>query len=69
MFQSQLIPVNLTDNEKKRKNENTHKEIACTYQGIEWLLQEVCPQLAQTYLEKIWYVNRLYYCEKIYPCI
>lgn len=28
MFQSQLIPVNLTDNEKKRKNENTHKELS-----------------------------------------
>lgn len=28
MFQSQLIPANLTDNEKKRKNENTHKELS-----------------------------------------
>ena len=38
MVQSQLISVNLTDNEKKRKNENTHKElskkIACIYQGF-----------------------------------
>ena len=28
MVQSQLISVNLTDNEKKRKNENTHKELS-----------------------------------------
>ena len=28
MFQSQLIPVNITDNEKKRKNENIHKELS-----------------------------------------
>ena len=28
MFQSQLISVNITDNEKKRKNENIHKELS-----------------------------------------
>lgn len=61
MSQSQIFPVRLTDNEKNRKNENTHKKSPQkmwahikTSSGAELrLFQGVSSQLAQMILEKI----------------
>lgn len=61
MSQSQIVPVKLTDNEKNRKNEDTHKKNPQklwahikTSSGTELrLFQGISPQLAQMILEKI----------------
>lgn len=61
MSQSQIVPVKLTDNEKNRKNEDTHKKRPQklwahikTSSGTEVrLFQGVSPQLAQMILEKM----------------
>ncbi|MCJ0587514.1 hypothetical protein MMI99_05820 [Enterococcus cecorum] len=61
MSQSQIVPVKLADNEKNRKNEDTHKKSPQklwahikTSSGTEvCLFQGVSPQLTQMILEKI----------------
>ena len=40
MSQSQIVPVKLTDNEKNRKNEDTHKKILKNCGHISRLHQE-----------------------------
>ncbi|CAI3399306.1 hypothetical protein [uncultured Enterococcus sp.] len=61
MFQSQIVPVKLTDNEKNLKADTTHKKNSQklwahikTSSGTEVrLFQGVSPQLAQMILEKL----------------
>ena len=61
MFQSQIVPVKLADNEKNRKNKDAHKKNSQklwahikSSSGTEVrLFQGVSPQLAQMILEKI----------------
>ena len=61
MSQSQIVPVKLTDNEKNRKNEDTHKKnpqklwahIKMSSGAEVRLFQGISPQLAQMILEKI----------------
>ena len=61
MSQSQIVPVKLADNEKNRKNEDTHKNSPqklwshiMSSSGTEVrLFQGVSPQLAQMILEKM----------------
>lgn len=61
MSQSQIVPVKLADNEKNRKNEDTHKKNLQklwahikTSSGAEVrLFQGISPQLAPMILEKI----------------
>ena len=61
MSQSQIVPVKLADNEKNRKNEDTHKmkpqklwALIKASSGTEVrLFQGVSLQLAQMILEKI----------------
>ncbi|MEQ3458272.1 hypothetical protein [Enterococcus cecorum] len=60
MSQSQIVPVKLADNEKNRKNEDTHKKSSQklwahikTSSGEVRLFQGASPQLAQMILEKI----------------
>ena len=57
MYQSQIVPVKLADNEKNRKNEDTQKKNLIhikTSSGAEVrLFQGVSPQLAQMILEKL----------------
>ena len=61
MFQSQIVPVKLTDNEKKQKVDALHKKNSQklwvhikTSSGTEVrLFQGVSPQLTQMILEKL----------------
>ncbi|CAI3304301.1 hypothetical protein [Enterococcus cecorum] len=61
MSQSQIVPVKLADNEKNRKNEDTHKKspqklwahIKSSSGAEVRLFQGVSPQLAKMILEKI----------------
>ena len=61
MFQSQIVPVNLTDNEKNQKVDALHKKNSQklwvhikTSSGTEVrLFQGVSPQLTQMILEKL----------------